>query len=526
MKGNEKALFEAPDDEMIEQIAQNYTILTDREKERMFALSTKDQAAKSSDALYEGAEVSGVDVYKRPAWHKFAAVAASLLLIAGGVGGALTLGKHINISGRHQQTAGSEVTNTEYTCDNMNAIPDSGYETTPYSNSVAEELVKKERAVRALTALPLPESYGEHTLRLTANSSYGSTYDIHYIKLTDTGLGAPETPEELKGILDAAYTPEVAEKYFNSYYGGDLTEKIEGHTAYPEDYLYYITYNGEFYCEDCVAEDYGLQPPLGDDISVLGELLSDNEMLVHWRHSVDEAGFIDETLHAVSDDSGDWRIDDIVSGRDYYGCPTDEEALAIAKELFIDEAKVINAMYGMGVEVDTDDTFSMTFNHFEEASDNITVKYAKVTDSRFSNAKELEKYLSSTYLLRSDFEVLDLSSYSDGFTVESAADYPFIDIKNGIYNVQMIYIERFGKLYKLVTNFRNFLNMVPARMNDPECINVEVMNGNCILAGVDDDTSRSYYGLYPSYVYFQASGKFTIRRNDYGEWRIEDFRFY
>lgn len=527
MKGKEKDLFEAPDDEMIEQIAQKYTILTDREKERMFSMSTKDQTAKSSDALFEGAEVSGVDVYKRPVWHKYAAVAASLLLIAGGIGGALKISRHISISGRQQQTAGSDISDTEFdgTCSGF--IPDAGYETTPFSNSVAKELVEKERAVRALTVLPLPDSYGEHTTKLTVNSSYGSTYDIYYIKLTGTGLGSPETPEELKGILDAAYTPERAEKYFRSYYGGDITEKIDSKTATPEDYLYYITYNGSLYCEDTVIEDYGFLTATGDDVSVYGELLSDTEMLVHWRHLVDEAGYIDETLHAVSsDDSGEWRIDDIVSGRDYYGCPTDEEALAIAKELFVGEADVLNAMHGSGVEVDMNDTFSMTFNQFEDINENVTIEYAKVTDSRFSSAHELIRYLSSTYMLQPDFEVLDLSSYNDGFVVKTAADYPFIDIKNGIYNVQMVYIERFGKLYKLITDFRNTLSIAPYFINDPECMNVEVLNGNCILVSVDDDTTQSYYGLYPSYVYFNAVGKFTIERVDYGEWRISHFNLY
>jgi hypothetical protein len=490
-------------------------------------MSTKDQSARSSDALFEGAEVSGVDVYKRPVWHKYAAVAASLLLIAGGIGGAFKISRHISISGNHQQTTGSDISDTGSAYDSSGFMPDMGFETTPYSNSVAEELVKKERAVRALTVLPLPDSYGEHTAKFTVTSNYGSTYDLCYIKLTGTGLGSPETPEELKGILDAAYTPERAEKYFRSYYGGDITEKIDSKTAAPEDYQYYITYNGSLYCEDSVIEDYGFLSAPGNDISVYGELLSDTEMLVHWRHLVDEDGFIDETLHAVSsDDSGEWRIDDIVSGRDYFGCPTDEEALAIAKELFVEKSDVLDALHGSGVEVDMNDTFSMTFNQFEDINDNVTIEYAKVTDSRFSNAHALKRYLSSTYMLEPDFEVLDLSSYSDGFTVNTAADYPFIDIKNGIYNVQMVYIERFGKLYKLITDFRNTLSMVPYGINDLERMNVEVMNGNCILVNADDDTTQSYYGLYPPYVYFNAIGEFTIQRTDYGEWRINHFSLY
>ena len=43
-----------------------------------------------------GDEVSGVDRYTRPVWHRYAAIAATFVLLAGGIGGSIALGKHMN----------------------------------------------------------------------------------------------------------------------------------------------------------------------------------------------------------------------------------------------------------------------------------------------------------------------------------------------------------------------------------------------------------------------------------------------
>ena len=88
MKNND--LFISIDDETIDQLAQDFPILTDEEKERMYAMSERKYNItndKNADFTAE-AEVSGVDVYKRPKWRT-ASIAASLALLigAGGFGG-------------------------------------------------------------------------------------------------------------------------------------------------------------------------------------------------------------------------------------------------------------------------------------------------------------------------------------------------------------------------------------------------------------------------------------------------------
>ena len=93
MKKNEFDIFNDPDDEIINEIAANYPVLTDKEKERMFSMSERKYNINNNE---NGDEVSGVDRYTRPVWHRYAAIAATFVLLAGGIGGSIALGKHMN----------------------------------------------------------------------------------------------------------------------------------------------------------------------------------------------------------------------------------------------------------------------------------------------------------------------------------------------------------------------------------------------------------------------------------------------
>ena len=85
MKKNEFDMFKDPDDEIINEIAANYPVLTDEEKERMFSMSERKYNINNNMNNNEnGDEVSGVDRYTRPVWRRYAAIAATFVLLAGG----------------------------------------------------------------------------------------------------------------------------------------------------------------------------------------------------------------------------------------------------------------------------------------------------------------------------------------------------------------------------------------------------------------------------------------------------------
>ena len=87
--------LENADEDTIKKIAADCPA-SDEEKERMFAMSRKiyKERTKESNNIND-MEVSGVDVYKRPAWLKFAAAAAAIAIAAGAVtGGGILLKRH------------------------------------------------------------------------------------------------------------------------------------------------------------------------------------------------------------------------------------------------------------------------------------------------------------------------------------------------------------------------------------------------------------------------------------------------
>ena len=105
MKDND-LLFDL-DDEAIEKLAQEFPVLTDEEKERMYAMSERKYniTEDTNTGFNSETEVSGVDVYKRPKWRT-ASIAASLaLLIGAGSFGGYNIAKHV--SGINRSARGS-----------------------------------------------------------------------------------------------------------------------------------------------------------------------------------------------------------------------------------------------------------------------------------------------------------------------------------------------------------------------------------------------------------------------------------
>jgi hypothetical protein len=96
MKDND--LFFDLDDETIDMLAQEFPVLTDEEKERMYAMSErKYNISENTNEEYSSeTEVSGVERYSRPKW-KTASVAASLaLLIGAGSFGGYNIAKQLH----------------------------------------------------------------------------------------------------------------------------------------------------------------------------------------------------------------------------------------------------------------------------------------------------------------------------------------------------------------------------------------------------------------------------------------------
>lgn len=86
--------FDDPDDAFIDRITEEYPILDTDKKERLYAMSKDKYNSDIKNDKNNGTEVSGVESYHKPLWHKvLSAVAAAIVVIGGVGGGVLLLGK-------------------------------------------------------------------------------------------------------------------------------------------------------------------------------------------------------------------------------------------------------------------------------------------------------------------------------------------------------------------------------------------------------------------------------------------------
>ena len=80
---------------VIDKISEEFPVLTDEEKERIFSMSEKKYNLEKGDkkeTIYDvGSEVRGVEQYHRPLWCKIASAAAAAVFVIGGISGGMTL---------------------------------------------------------------------------------------------------------------------------------------------------------------------------------------------------------------------------------------------------------------------------------------------------------------------------------------------------------------------------------------------------------------------------------------------------
>lgn len=114
---NKNDLFKELDSMDIENIAQEFPVLTDEEKERIYAMSERKYniSDNTNEEFSSETEVSGVEVYKRPKWRT-ASIAASLaLLIGAGSFGGYNISKQLKNSSSGDDDTVTTIASSEMT---------------------------------------------------------------------------------------------------------------------------------------------------------------------------------------------------------------------------------------------------------------------------------------------------------------------------------------------------------------------------------------------------------------------------
>ena len=533
----------------MEHNAANIPELTNYEKERMFSMS-EIKYNTNNNMNENGEKVRSVESNTRPVWRRYAAIAATFVLLAGGIGGTIALGKHVNNNKRSDNklaAAAVEITTTApetttaamtttVTSTTTQVVTDATIAEIVTSTSAAETTAEVAFDVTETTTVTADErrnpsdlaafaeewkdKYEEYIWKVNCGAVEHEENTVIFKLAEDSELATLEawkvtdekfsSAEAINGFLNSVCAPGT----YDDVVIPDLTDKIDsGKAVYSDINSLFFTYKNELYR---VAANTGME---GERFDLSAEKLNDNEMLIHWTLGYEGAGEV-QSLHLVwVDEFNDWRIDDLVSGSKYFGKPTEAEAEAVAKEMLSGYKDVYNAKYGIGVEYDEKDQIDFAIHTNDSSDGEWFVYYAKVTDSRFANTDDLKAYFDTKYTDKSSelYNVIggDLSKYPTGYSFNLDAEYKE-DTDNAYMNLTN-YIMYNGSLYVrydcLHTHFWGAQNVCEyyKMQNDPEITAARVPNGNMIVAKTNDDTVKEE----------NVCREYTISRDDSGEWRIQ-----
>ncbi|MBR4628363.1 MAG: hypothetical protein IKO47_11845 [Ruminococcus sp.] len=214
-------MLDNAEDNIVERLS--VPALTDNEKERLLKMSMSKLEGMSMNINAEE-EVRGVDVYRRPRWHRFVSVAAAIALVSGAVGTGFLLkrsGKkpedsfHAVVSPEQTtelttaDTVSTDVT-TELATENT-VIPGTS-ETTADYQAIAVDLMK------AMNAAELASS---GMLNTDANSPLAS--DSNYFKIVDGNIKGFDfsTMENVRNFLTDNFSGKFYEQHSYFIEGSD-----------------------------------------------------------------------------------------------------------------------------------------------------------------------------------------------------------------------------------------------------------------------------------------------------------------
>ena len=339
MKKNDEIFNEFDIDlETANRIAKEYPSLSDSARERMFNMTQEKMNMTNNANETDANSVSGVEKYNRPRWIKFAGMAASIAIIAGGIGGeSYLLHKMKNTapgsSSVTETTTTSSVTEVTTTSDVTTTVTTTtaaAETTTAIDESTPEGIAHKltdnywdYECFFDVTARIRGDFEGTDSLKLNCTMHYDtltSDAELEYCKTTDERL----TEKTMDGV----------KKLYNTYYGENYDPFYSVNAEYTNnnalfgpsftadtlpadrkiDHAYtYIEYEGELY-QKCFHKDYILGNHWSDDQTEVTDV-TENSFTLKRKFNNNANGMYDETHGEVTfkiafdEAAQDWRIE-------------------------------------------------------------------------------------------------------------------------------------------------------------------------------------------------------------------------
>lgn len=141
------------DEKTVEKISEDFPVLSDEEKERIFSAVERKLNIDNAVNTDHSEEVSGVEEYIRPRWLNFISVAASAAVLFGGIGGSLCL--------MHNMKNGiSEDPTPEVTSESVSSPAETPFVSVNADNAAEKDINSVPKTIKAVNDKPAEKAEG------------------------------------------------------------------------------------------------------------------------------------------------------------------------------------------------------------------------------------------------------------------------------------------------------------------------------------------------------------------------------
>ena len=261
--------------ETADRIAKEYPSLSDSAKERMFNMTKKKMNITNNTFEANNNSVYGVERYNRPRWIKFASMAATLAIIAGGIGGGGYLLRNMkNQVPPVSPSSETEVTTTSSVTTNVTTTTAVAETTTAVTE--AKSLTPEEAAHKLTdsywdyecffdSVAHTKADYDAESLKFNYTMQYAgwaSDIELTYYRTIDERL-ADKTMDGLKKLYNTYYSKNYDPFYSvnaeythnNELFGPSFTADTLPADGKLDRVYTYIMYEGELY-QYCTSKSY------------------------------------------------------------------------------------------------------------------------------------------------------------------------------------------------------------------------------------------------------------------------------
>jgi phosphoribosyl-ATP pyrophosphohydrolase len=291
-------LFSNISDKTAGRLSEEYPVLKDEHKERLYAMSKRKYNINETFDN-NGSEVSGVEKYRRPKWYNGASIAAAAVLLVAGIGGSIAF---ISRNG-HSPAAEAESSITETT----EAVTE---EVTEKVTEIAEETSAAEEVDANAIAKELTDAYRDFACDLHAGNLEVDKENL--VTKTVVYPSGVEYQREFYRVTDPRYpTWTDVEKRCYEIFDAKLGQVILDNCLCDKeedincDTSMYTTDNG-YYIEKS-NHDGSLGPFDWDDDDVNSEI-DENGNIITTRSKPDSDGYTLETCFTITNTENGWRI--------------------------------------------------------------------------------------------------------------------------------------------------------------------------------------------------------------------------